>query len=152
GPAGRHRPPAVADAWSAENGLVVFGRCGSRRRSRDVGEATNPGAASWPRHAACREKRAGDDGGGARRWRAGCGARRHTLLGGADGLLFVVLPDEAAVSARLQRNGDVVADGQERGEQETSKLHPPIVPGASAAPAARLLGGETITDASFREQ
>jgi hypothetical protein len=38
------------------------------------------------------------------------------------------------VGAQLERDGDVEADGQQCGEQQTAKLHASIVPGDAAAP------------------
>jgi len=100
---------------------VVFGRGGSRRRWCRVKHGDDAQAPHGTRCAAARGKSgACDEGLAARRWRALGRAARVAALVGADGLFFVVLPDEATVHAGLQRHGDVEADGHQRGEQQSA--------------------------------
>lgn len=82
-----------------------------------------------------------------RRALGGAGGRPSIV--GADGFFFVVLPDEAAVHARLERDGDVEADGQQRGEEQAAELHASIVRGA--VPSS-LLGREAVSHARLGQQ
>ena len=63
-----------------------------------------------------REMGAGGDGLAAWGDRALLGGGLPALLG-ADGLFFVVLPDEPTLGAHLERDGDVEADRQQCGEE-----------------------------------
>ena len=82
---------------------------------------------------ACTESGARDGGVAAWRRRALLGAGGLPSLIGADAFFFVVLPDETAMQARLEWDGDVETDGQQRGEEQTAELHVPIVRGADTA-------------------
>ena len=83
------------------------------------------------------ERSAGGDRGGGWRRRAVDVTPRLSASIGAHGFFLVVLPDETAVHAELERHGRVEADGHERGEEETAKLHPVILPGVTPAPWPR---------------
>jgi hypothetical protein len=52
------------------------------------------------------------------------------------------------MQARLERDGDVEADGQQRGEEQAAELHAPIVRGADTAPSRYSVARRYPTPAS----
>ena len=110
---------------------MVFGRGGTRWRRREGKHGRDAEAPHRTRCTAPHDDASAYDGGfTARRRRALGHAARLAARVGADGLLFVVLPDQAAMHTGLERHGDVEADGHQRGEQQSAERHPVIVPGA----------------------
>ena len=114
---------------------MVFGGRGLRRRGREVDDASDADSARGARDAAARR----DDGAHGRgvspgRGRLVPGAGGLPALVGAEGLLLVVLPDERAVRAELERDGHVEADRHQRGKEQAAELHATILPGNGRAP------------------